>query len=59
MICIQLYRWTVPLGAGIGKLFRIGSQPLNASVHAYSNVVKPDLGSDWSLRAQLQFLFPK
>ncbi len=41
------------------KLFRIGSQPLNASVHAYSNVVKPDLGSDWSLRAQLQFLFPK
>ncbi len=51
-------QWTVPLGAGIGKIFKIGSQPLNASVHAYSNVVKSDFGADWTLRLQLQFLFP-
>jgi len=51
-------QWTVPLGAGVGKIFKIGSQPLNASVHAYSNVVKPDFGADWTLRLQLQFLFP-
>jgi hypothetical protein len=44
---------------GIGKIFRIGSQPLNAQVQAFSNVVKPDNGADWSLRLQLQLLFPK
>lgn len=52
-------QWTVPLGAGVGKIFKIGNQPLNASVQAYSNVVTPDFGADWTLRLQLQLLFPK
>lgn len=51
-------QWTVPLGGGVGKIFKIGNQPLNASAHAYSNIVKPDFGADWTLRLQLQFLFP-
>jgi hypothetical protein len=52
-------RWTVPLGAGVGQIFRIGRQPVNAQPGAYYNVVRPDEGPDWSLRAQLQFLFPR
>jgi len=53
-------RWTVPFGAGVGKVFRIGKLPVNASIQAYYNVVKPDiLGPDWTLRFQIQFLFPK
>ena len=52
-------QWTVPLGGGFGKIFKIGSQPLNAQVQAFANVVKPDNGADWSLRLQLQLLFPK
>ncbi|MBC7940247.1 MAG: neuromedin U [Chitinophagaceae bacterium] len=52
-------QWTVPLGAGIGKIFRIGTQPVNAQISAYSNVVRPDLTADWSLRVQLQLMFPK
>jgi hypothetical protein len=53
-------RWTLPLGGGFGKLFRLGKLPVNASLAAYSNVVKPRQGgSDWQLRFQLQFLFPK
>ena len=52
-------RWTVPFGAGFGKIFRIGKQPINGSVHAYYNVEKPTNGADWQLRLQLQFLFPK
>jgi hypothetical protein len=53
-------RWTVPFGAGVGKIFRIGKLPVNASIQAYYNVVKPDLlGPDWTLRFQIQFLFPK
>ncbi len=52
-------RWTVPLGGGFGKIFRIGHQPLNATLQGYYNVVSPRIGPDWSVRAQLQFLFPK
>ena len=50
---------TIPLGGGGGKIFRIGKQPVNASVQAFYNVEKPDNGPDWTLRLQLQFLFPK
>jgi hypothetical protein len=49
----------VPFGGGIGKIFRIGKQPVNAQVQAFYNVAKPDKGPDWTLRLQLQFLFPK
>ncbi len=52
-------RWTVPFGGGVGKIFRIGEQPINASAAAYYNVEKPDFGADWQMRLQLQFLFPK
>jgi len=52
-------RWTVPLGLGVGQIFRIGKQPVNGLVAAYYNVEKPDYGADWQLRVQLQFLFPK
>jgi len=52
-------KWTVPFGGGFGKIFRIGKQPMNAQVQAFYNVGKPDLGPDWTLRLQLQFLFPK
>jgi len=51
--------WTVPFGGGIGKIFNIGKQPMNGQISAYYNVEKPELGPDWQLRVQLQFLFPK
>ena len=52
-------RWTVPIGGGIGRIFEIGHQPVNATLQAYYNVVRPkDTGSDWTLRAELTFLFP-
>ncbi len=51
--------WTIPLGAGVGKIFKIGKQPLNLQAHAYKNVVSPTFGADWQFRLQLQFLFPK
>ena len=51
--------WTVPLGGGVGKIFRIGNQPMNVSAAAYYNVEKSDFGADWQMRVQVQFLFPK
>jgi hypothetical protein len=52
-------KWTIPFGGGVGRIFKIGNQPMNASVQAFVNVDKPDQGPDWTLRLQLQFLFPK
>ena len=52
--------WTIPLGAGFGRVFRIGRQPINASMQGYYNVEKPDnIGPEWSLRLLVQFMFPK
>mgnify|MGYP001826271592 FL=1 len=51
-------RWTVPFGAGAGKLFFLGALPINTQVGAYYNAVKPDIGPDWQFRFQLQTMFP-
>jgi hypothetical protein len=52
-------QWTIPIGGGIGKVFEIGKQPVNASVSVYHNLQSPRTGSDWQLQFQIQFLFPK
>jgi hypothetical protein len=52
-------QWTVPLGLGIGKVFRFGGLPVNTQLGAYYNVVKPDDGANWQLRVQVQLMFPK
>jgi hypothetical protein len=52
-------QWTVPLGGGVGKIFHLGKLPVNAQLSAYYNVVKPDFGANWQLRAQIQLMFPK
>jgi hypothetical protein len=62
--------WTVPIGGGVGKLFRLGQifslegqplakLPINTQLAAYGNVAKPEFGPEWQLRFQIQFLFPK
>jgi hypothetical protein len=43
----------------VGKLFKIGNQPINSRLEAYYNVVTPDAGPDWQLVFTFQFLFPK
>ena len=53
-------RWTVPFGGGFGRIFKIGDQALNEQVQAFYNVVSPDnVGGKWTIRLQLQLLFPK
>jgi hypothetical protein len=52
-------RWSVPMGGGAGKLFRIGGQPINATLQAYDYVERPSFGPKWALRFQVQFLFPR
>ena len=53
--------WTVPLGGGIGQIFKMfGTQAVNAQMQAFYNVARPDgLGPEWSIRLQAVLLFPK
>lgn len=51
-------QWILPLGGGVGRVFRLGRQPMNASLQAYGNVLKPEGFGDLTVRAQVQFLFP-
>jgi hypothetical protein len=52
-------RWLVPLGAGVGKVFAIGSKWISISLEGYYHVESPDIGPDWQLRLQLTLLLPK
>jgi hypothetical protein len=51
--------WTVPIGGGGGKLFKIGKLPVNTQISGYYNLVRPDFAPNWQIRAQVQFMFPK
>src|SRR5450755_3892501 len=51
--------WTVPFGGGIGRIMKLGFQPVNLTAQFYGNAVTPAGGSPWSMRLQIAFLFPK
>lgn len=52
-------RWIVPLGGGVGKILKVGKLPLNVTLQAYYNLVETSVGPDWTLRFQVQLLFPR
>ena len=49
----------MPVGGGVGRLFRLGKLPINASVQAFDNVETPAARRRLDAAAQVQFLFPK
>jgi hypothetical protein len=52
-------QWTVPLGAGIGKIVKLGGKlPLNLQAGYYFNVVSPDFGPESQLRVQAVVMLP-
>lgn len=58
-IFLKDWRASVLQYVGVGKIFKIGSQGMNAQAACYYNLEKPDITGDWSIRLQLQFMFPK
>jgi hypothetical protein len=52
-------RWTVPFGGGVGRIMKLGFQPVNLTAQFYYNAVRPDGASSWGMRLQIAFLFPK
>jgi hypothetical protein len=51
--------WTVPAGGGVGRIMKLGFQPVNISASFYGNAVHPMAGSSWNMRLQVAFLYPK
>ncbi len=51
--------WTVPFGGGVGRIMRLGFQPVNITAQFYGNAVHPPGASPWGMRLQLALLYPK
>lgn len=51
-------KWTIPIGAGAGKLLKLGKLPVNTQVGFYK-YLESATGADYQIRAQVVFLFPK
>ena len=53
-------RLTVPVGGGIGKIFKMGGHPFRASMQAFGYAASPDaVDTDWTLQAEFRLLFPR
>jgi hypothetical protein len=52
-------QWTVPLGGGAGRIVRLGKQAISTYVQAFGNATAPHAAGRWTLRVQVQLLFPK
>jgi hypothetical protein len=51
--------WTVPFGGGVGRIMKIGNQPVNIQTEFFGNAKYPTGGSPWGMRLQIALLFPK
>jgi hypothetical protein len=51
--------WTVPVGGGVGRIMKLGFQPVNLTAQFYGNAVHPEGASPWSMRLQIALLYPK
>lgn len=51
--------WTVPVGGGIGRIAKVGFQPMSFALEFYGNAVHPAGASPWGMRIQISLLFPK
>jgi hypothetical protein len=52
-------RWVVPVGGGVGRVMRLGMQPVNLQLGFYGNAVHPANASPWGMRVMFVLLFPK
>jgi hypothetical protein len=51
--------WTVPWGGGVGRIMKVGFQPVNITAQFYANPTRPANTSPWGMRLQFVLLFPK
>jgi len=49
-------QWTVPVGGGFGRVFKLGSRTVKAQVQLFDNAWRPSGGATWASQFQVQFL---
>ncbi len=52
-------QWVVPFGGGVGRIMKLGFQPVSLTAQFYGSAVHPEGTPSWSMRLQIAFLFPK
>jgi hypothetical protein len=54
-------KWVTPFGAALGRVMRVGKQPINVQVGMFYNAVRPDQFPypHWTARLQIALLYPK
>jgi hypothetical protein len=53
-------KWTVPVGGGFGKLFRVGGQAVKVDIDSYYNAIRPTASKEtWLVQLKLTFVFPE
>lgn len=52
-------QWVVPFGGGVGRIMKLGFQPVSLTAQFYGNAVHPLGTPAWTMRLQIAFLFPK
>jgi hypothetical protein len=51
-------QWTVPVGGGAGRVFKVGTQMVNARMQFWKDVQQPTGAQSWTMQTQIQLLFP-
>jgi hypothetical protein len=50
---------TLPFGGGVGRIMKLGFQPVNIQCQFFGNAKYPAGASPWGMRLDMVFLFPK
>jgi hypothetical protein len=50
--------WTVPVGAGAGRVFSVGNRKMSLQLEAYANAIRPDDGPENLILFTCTFIFP-
>jgi hypothetical protein len=53
------HRWTIPVGLDAGKAFELFKQSVSLSFGTYYNIERAEGASQWLVRVQFAFVFPK
>ncbi|HEX8814502.1 MAG TPA: neuromedin U [Terriglobales bacterium] len=52
-------RWSVPYGGGVGRIMKLGFQPVNMQLQFFANPTRPPGSASWTMRFQVALLYPK
>ena len=50
--------WTIPMGADVGRAFKMGSKDLSLQAGVYDLLKRPDGAPQWIFRVSATVLFP-